>query len=362
MQPIEDNLISRQTFETASLFASHPPQFHHANKQILYDYVCSAGCPHDGHLEFTRWQAFDLPTSFRSDGFHTVLEGREGFFGYEPTPRDSAKVEWYLNFAHSNLFCAYGMGVFAQDEIQVAEHPALASLLEALPGAGIRPLTVEDGVPTPILIRGAERRCSVATDRNEEAGRPRGLYGRQFALATPETILQSTRRIEPPTLTNLIAMEAPSYGRGAYNEEQIRFILTTAFTGFSAACSESRTEENPSAEVIIHTGFWGCGAYGGNRVLMALLQLLAARWSDVDRLVFHIPDPADAEDLETARHLLEEKLIGPAKKGGGVSGLWQSLFGASRKTAPPSEQAFSTAEVIERIEAQGFLWGESDGN
>jgi len=362
MPSLEDNLISRQTFNTQELVAAHPPQFHHVNKQILFDYVCPKGCLHGGHLEITRWQAFDLPNQFRPADFHTALEAREGFFGYEPTPLDPPRVEWYLNFAHSNLFCAYGLGVFAQDEIQVAEHPALASLLEALPGAGIRPLTVENGVPTPILIMGAERRGAVATGRNEEAGRPRGLYGRQFALASPETILQSTTRIDPPTLTNLIAMEAPSYGRGAYTEEQIRFILTTAFTGFSAACSESRTTDKPSAEVVIHTGFWGCGAYGGNRVVMALLQLLAAQCSGVDRLVFHVPDPAGAEDLEAARHLLEEMLVGPAQKGRGISGLWQSVFKTSGKASSNSELTLSTAEFISGIEARGFMWGESDGN
>jgi len=44
MQSFEDNLISRQTFATEELVASYPPQFHHANKQILYDYVCPNGC------------------------------------------------------------------------------------------------------------------------------------------------------------------------------------------------------------------------------------------------------------------------------------------------------------------------------
>jgi hypothetical protein len=35
--------------------------------------------------------------------------------------------------------------------------------------------------------------------------------------------------------------------------------------------------ERPICGQIFHTGFWDCGAYGGNRVLMALLQLLANR-------------------------------------------------------------------------------------
>ena len=48
--------------------------------------------------------------------------------------------------------------------------------------------------------------------------------------------------------------------------------------GFRAAKLESqrRLESNQDA-VVIHTGFWGCGVYGNDRVLIALLQILAAR-------------------------------------------------------------------------------------
>jgi Poly (ADP-ribose) glycohydrolase (PARG) len=45
--------------------------------------------------------------------------------------------------------------------------------------------------------------------------------------------------------------------------------------------------------VAVHTGYWGCGAFGGNRVLMALLQVLAAGSAGLDQLVFHVGDPAD---------------------------------------------------------------------
>ena len=263
MQPSPENLISRLTFVAQEIASAYPPQFHHANKQRLYNYVCPAGCRHHGNLSFTRWRSLTLPTSFRPADFHTKLEVRQGFYGYEPASGNQRAVDWYVNFAHYDLFCSYGLGVFAQDEIQVAEHPILASLREALVSSVAKPLTVENGVPTPILIMGAERRCSVNTDRNEKAGRPQGLYGQQFARAQMETILSSTSFIEPPTITNLIAMEAPSYGRGVYTEEQIAYILTTAFTGFTAACCEARPEESQQTDVIVHTGFWGCGAYGG---------------------------------------------------------------------------------------------------
>lgn len=41
-------------------------------------------------------------------------------------------MEWWVNFADPILFVAYAGRLFAQDEIQVAEHPALGHLKEKL--------------------------------------------------------------------------------------------------------------------------------------------------------------------------------------------------------------------------------------
>lgn len=50
-----------------------------------------------------------------------------GVFEYA-APADANTLEWYPNFAHSNLFCAYAGTLLAQDELQVVECPALASI------------------------------------------------------------------------------------------------------------------------------------------------------------------------------------------------------------------------------------------
>ncbi len=329
------NLICRHVFETHRLVADFPPRLIHPNKRIVYRIACPPGCVHTGRLVFSRWREMTLPDAFPS-ARQTVFEAREDLFGYEPASKGSAAVEWYLNFADHDLFCAYGGPLFAQDEMQVAEHPALGSLREALLHSGVDPATVEDGEPTPVLILGVERRCAVATDRNAALGRPFGLYGNYFARARPDVIERSVKPIVPPTTTNLIAMEAPAYGQGAYNLEQIHYILRTAFTGFSAAMIESGRESTRRPEVVIHTGFWGCGAYGGNRVLMTLLQLLAAHLSDVDRLVFHTGHESGSDAFDRAKRALEHDLI-PVGRKPGVSSL------------------------LREIEAIGFQWGTSDG-
>lgn len=55
-----------------------------------------------------------------------------------PTPRSGSPppVEWYVNFADADLFVAYHIGLFAQDEIQTAEHPACGAIKEWMRAVG----------------------------------------------------------------------------------------------------------------------------------------------------------------------------------------------------------------------------------
>ena len=77
-------------------------------------------------------------------------------------------------------------------------------------------------------------------------------------------------------------MAAPACGNGDYTEQEIAYVLNAAFTGFSAARRESKRFAGASSRAVIHTGFWGCGAFGGNRALMTILQAMAADLAGVD--------------------------------------------------------------------------------
>jgi endo-1,4-beta-mannosidase len=83
----------------------------------------------------------------------------EDVYDYKPAWLEGKSLEWHVNFADPHLFTAYGTSLFTQDEMQVAEHPILGSLREAILSRGLPALTVEDGSPTPVLVAGAERRC-----------------------------------------------------------------------------------------------------------------------------------------------------------------------------------------------------------
>jgi len=331
LQPIE-----RIEFDTATLMAQHPPVWRDPNKRVVFDVAYQPGDVLHRQLGYSRWSAMALPNDVDPVAAAGLVSPRDGYFDYELASGRDEAVEWHVNFADPHLFTAYGSSLFAQDEMQVAEHPALGALKEALVAGGHVALTAGSDGPTPILVKGVERRCRIATDTDEDEGRPWGLYGNAFARASAEAVARATTRIEPPTITNLIAIAAPYPGQGRYQLDQIHGALVTAFTGFRAAVEESERQVGGRASVVVHTGYWGCGAFGGNRVLMTMLQALAAQMAGLEQLVFHTGTAGGGAPLDRALHLLREDIASAAP--------------------------VATNEVIARIDDMAFQWGVSDGN
>lgn len=324
-------LLGRATFAVDELFAAHPPRWKHRNKKALFETLCPPGTVHRGALTVSRWTPRVLPLA-EPPSTRTAIELRPDVFTYDPPAAGTR--EWHLNFAHSSLFIAYAGPLFAQDEQQVAEHPVLACVRERLtarPEPGLAPLTRDGEHATPVLVRGAQRRGAVATDVDPDAGRPYGLYGNAFARAPIEAVLRATQRIDPPTFSDILAIEAPPGGTGRYVLSQLFDVVMTAFAGFTAARDESLAADGPVA-VCVHTGHWGTGAYGGDRVLMAMLQFLAARAAGLDRLVFHTVDRAGERPCREALDRLD------------------ALAGATFE------------QTLLAIDAMAFRWGVSDGN
>jgi hypothetical protein len=324
--------ICRYEFDAAAIVSRYPARIDNRNKAVVFGVTSPPGARHSGRITFTRWRPVPLPSSVERGNDYPAYESREEFFTYEAPP--DGRTDWYLNFAHHDLFAFYGGALFAQDEMQVAEHPALASLRHALMAKGEKALTVEDGIPTPALITGVERRCVISTDPNPDEGRPEGLYGNSFARGTEEAVRRATRPIDPPTRSNILAMEAPAHGTGRYKMKEIDYILSTAVTGFSAAVHQTRTVATSPSRVAIHTGYWGCGAYGGDRTLMALLQMLAAAIARVEVLVFHTG--GDDKRYRAAESKLDELL-------------------------PPGNPV-NCQKLLAKIDSMGFRWGVGDGN
>ena len=230
----------------------------------------------------------------------------------------AADTIWHLNFADSDLFgyyagtslCAISLQtahaaeleslqhagpLFAQDEVQVCEHPALASVKEALlkgRQGHLQPATEDSaGHSTPILIQGVDRCLAIDTST---------IYGNSFARASQAQVPACAKQLRPPQPTNILAMAAPACRSGHYSEADVVDVLTTAVCGFAAACHKSG-----SCTATIATGHWGCGAFGGSRVMMAALQLAAARLAGVHKLLYYAYDDRGAADVHLGRELLD---------------------------------------------------------
>jgi hypothetical protein len=145
-------------------------------------------------------------------------------------------------------------------------------------------------------------------------------------------VIGATRVLHPPTRSNILAIEAPKLGRGLYTLGTLESALATAYSGQLALRQES-ARIAPAARTELVTGFWGCGAFGGNRVVMIALQIVAAHLAELDDLVFHTVDSGSAE-AEEALALVEECF------------------------APSSELDSGLDALLERE----YEWGESDGN
>ena len=298
-------LVLRREVEAAELVRRYPPIIDDAHKRMVFE-LCG-GAETTGPLAITRWRAGDIAARWRD----TDVIGVRGHYTYDA----ASDGVWHVNFADPSLFFAYGGGLLAQDELQALEHPVLGSVREAL-ASDKHAMTVDRGVATPVLVAGAERRCALDTTH---------LYGNAFSRASVPAVRSALTVLNPPTRSNLIAIAAPAYGDGPYEREQLEEILVTAYTGFAAAVAES-ARLWPSAPVEIRTGFWGCGAFGGNRHVMTILQLAAARLAGVSRVRFYAFDDAGQAVFEQAR--------------------------AVKLGDDP------IAAVLER----GYRWGTSDGN
>lgn len=313
--------LTRRQYEPSALLAGHPPKLRHPHKHLVFGLCCGPAAVHHGTIEVTRWLPPTHPESL------PTVELVAGTFDYQGDDRGV----WHLNFADPHLFFAYGSALLAQDELQVAEHPLLACVREALVAEGIPAQTEEQLRPTPVLVAGVERRCEISTAPSPT--RPLGLYGNRFAAAPADVVCEATRVLAPPTRSNIIAISAPGGGIGTYTRSGLELVLVTAYTGFAAAVAESRRLW-PGQPVELRTGFWGCGAFGGNRSVMTLLQLYAARLAEVDRVRFYaFDDRGRAAFAAGAAHLDE----------------------LAAKTS-------SVSELVALVETHGYRWGMSDGN
>jgi hypothetical protein len=324
------NCEATLTFDNATLFRDFPNRPLNANKKLVLGIAIPSGYEHTGTLSVSAWRP-DTTLDAINVCCETVIEANIGIYPYDDTHAARNGSEWCVNFADKWLF-NYGEGnLLAQDELQIAEHPVSSCLRHAMANSPIKPLTRDpqnDDAPRPLLVKGILRHVHLDTTT--------GLYGNAFAYAPAADVIAACTSLKPPTVSNIIAMDAPSGGYGIYAEHTLLDIWNTALTAFYGAVCESRTDNGSGGVCTIHTGWWGTGAYGGNRTLMAIMQVVAARAAGVSRLVFHTVDAAGAADFTNAcAHLGLDAFI--------------------------KAETLDPREFLRYCAAQDFRWGVSNG-
>ncbi|KAJ3105655.1 hypothetical protein HDU96_008473 [Phlyctochytrium bullatum] len=184
---------------------------------------------------------------------------------------------------------------------------------------------------------------------------------------------------------------------GPYTIYQIRFIFRTAYTAFKGLMETARKQarekmkNNPDVKwtprVILHTGFWGCGSFGGNPKIMSYLQMVAAAAAGVDKLyIHHTGKKAECDDVDEAKRWYEEDIVRGASrwvpKEGEASSSSSAVYEEERPADPPGSVVSSATngsgnyttsstsapqyptvtidveKLFRRLEAKKVSWGE----
>lgn len=292
---MKPDVIATRAWRVHDLATRHPPRFIDRNKRAVHSAMGAPGAEHTQPVTVTRWAPVALPEA--RDPGSAELTVAPGWFDYRRRAADA--TAWWVNFADPDLFGYYAGPLLAQDELQCLEIPTLASVREAWLAEGLPARTVDhDHAPTPVTVHGAPRQGALSAHPTPK--RPWGLYGNAFSCAPTPQVVDALAVLRPAQPVHVLAMAAPR-GAGPYTPAALRQILHTATTAFAAARAATEAAGADPDEVEVHTGWWGCGAFGGDREVMALLQLEAADLAGLRHLVFHTGEPGSESPLAAAR-------------------------------------------------------------
>ena len=293
-------------------------------REMAYAQAAGGGC-----VEARRAAPAPWPCGFGRAAME--IEMREGFYDYAPAEMDSAA--WHMNFANMDAFSTWNNALMAQDEHQIAEHPDLALLRTAALEVGHPMFCAQGGEPWPILVMGAPRLLELDLGARPGSGGilERGLYGNAFRLAGQAELESCAKSLDPAAGTNLVAIEAPAFGRGKYSLGEIEYAARAAWSGFKAA-ADWTGEAWPGRGLELRLGFWGCGAYGGNKTLLGAVLLAAADWAGARKAVFYA-GPGGKGDFEDALGLY----------------LWMR------------EAGYGAEQMAAELAQAGFEWGTPNG-
>jgi hypothetical protein len=317
------------------------------NKRHIYDYIKKSHCrdlDSEGEVFFVTRDP-SLTGNNETSNVKVTFE----LSGYTYLNRESHEsTDFYVNFADVDLFGFYGGPLFAQDEIQVCEHPLLAHIREKYKG---RVFTQNsNGDPTPVLIMNVPRLASVGNSEYP-------LYGNKFSKVSTDYLENATTILTNDTLknrglspsSNIICMSA-KYNNGVYSREDISYTFNAAYLGFYLC------RLNSPYLTCIHTGNWGCGAFGGNVVLMTAIQILASRLAGINKLVYHSMT-LDSQLKAKEGLKVAESLWGDSENPkGGVGTIFKNRNDNAQRVFETEKEM-----LISKLVSLKYSWGVSNG-
>jgi len=151
--------------------------------------------------------------------------------------------------------------------------------------------------------------------------------------------------IEKKTMNNhIIAIDAiPHASRFQFQQEVIKREVLKAYCGFH----QLDKEQTPMTgnRFIVATGNWGCGAFGGNKQLKAVQQIIAASENDVNLMYYTYKRKDDTlvnlnftDELKEFVALCHENDVSVSEL---YSGMLQLATGDELPTGPVQKHVFA---------------------
>jgi len=280
-----------KTFNLEELL-QNPPHFSNQNKAHAYQ-VLTAGRDLTEESITIRKTTLSNPPD-REHLFNRPKTQVQLFEGTFPYP--VGEHHWTANFGDPHLFFGCEGPLLAQDELQVLEFPALSHLHRAILNT---PFARLDTMGSCLLIEGAKRHGHLDTSR--EFPGFGNLYGNRFRAASFQQIDEALARFEIPLNSKLFVFCAPNISPDLegqpYRYEHLHHLFINAYAAFKGI-----QEKDPNA--VIHTGNWGCGAFGNSVAAQALMQIAAARLAGIKRI--HYYPLLQAAEFNAAEQLFDQ--------------------------------------------------------